>query len=855
MSTRQSTHEPSGRRTAARSVVPLTAALFAIGALTAVATWSRSPISDDVTIPVPVLAAIFLVAEVCVLHIYVRRHAHTFSLSEIPMVLGLVFVSPAALFVARLAGSAVALVGFRRQSRTKIAFNLAYFTVDCGVSILIYRLILGNHSPLDSYGWFAALAATTLSMIIGTVTIAFAIAVVEGAPIRLRPGATEGLGLITTLISTDLGLVAVAALRSGSTAAVPLAVAAVTLFIGYRSHARLRQSNQGLAHLYSSSRTLSSSLAAGTVADDITEQACELLRAQVGELILDGRDGRPAVRIVRRDGVVEVDDRDAAAALRDRLACAGNDGATLHRDAERLADLVGTEGWTSAIVAVLNLGDGVHGALSVANPRTDVDQYGEPERQLLETFANQAGIALRNQRLVEDLRREAVDRQHQALHDSLTGLPNRTLLHQHLHNALRVRPDDGGLSVMFIDLDGFKEVNDTLGHHYGDALLQQVADRIVVVAGPDAFVARLGGDEFSVIVRDTSQATIADLARRIGERLLDPFELAGLVFEVGASIGVALCPEHGEDAPTLLQRADVAMYAAKRSGEPLEFYSPEADGYTPARLALAAELRRAIERRELLVEYQPKVAFRTGDVVGVEALARWYHPDHGFVPPETFVAMAEHANLVRALTEHVLQISLRQVAEWRSMGFELSLSVNLSARDLLGEGLCDMVSGALLKAGVPPSALTLEITESTLIVDPGRSVRVLNRLSSMGVSISIDDFGTGYSSLSYLHRLPVDEIKIDKSFITALADDKSDAVIVRSTIELAHNLGLQVTAEGLEDARTWALIASFGCDHAQGYHLRPPGSAGQITKWLRVRQAEQEGLRTLLTESSIVEPT
>jgi diguanylate cyclase (GGDEF)-like protein len=348
------------------------------------------------------------------------------------------------------------------------------------------------------------------------------------------------------------------------------------LFIGYRAHARLRQSNQGLAYLYSSSRTISSSLASGTVTDNILEQACDLLRAQIGELIVDGREGQPAVRVMRRNERVEVDDAEAGAVLRDRLEHAGVDGATLHTDAVALSGLAGADGWSSAIIAVLELGDGLHGVLSVANPRSDVDQYGEPERRLLETFANQAGIALRNQRLVEDLRREAAERQHQALHDALTGLPNRTMLHQQLRSELRALPDGAGLSVMLIDLDGFKEVNDTLGHHHGDVLLQQVADRIVDVTGPEVFVSRLGGDEFSVILVETSKPKVANVARRIEKRLLEPFELAGLVFEVGSSVGIAVCPDHGDDAPTLLQRADVAMYAAKRSGAALEFYSPEA---------------------------------------------------------------------------------------------------------------------------------------------------------------------------------------------------------------------------------------------------------------------------------------
>jgi EAL domain-containing protein (putative c-di-GMP-specific phosphodiesterase class I) len=292
------------------------------------------------------------------------------------------------------------------------------------------------------------------------------------------------------------------------------------------------------------------------------------------------------------------------------------------------------------------------------------------------------------------------------------------------------------------------------------------------------------------------------------------------------------------------------MYAAKRGTTSAEFYHADIDHASPTQLALAAELRRDIGRRELLVEYQPKAALPSGDVVGVEALARWHHPQHGFISPEVFIAIAERSGLIRQLTECVLDIAVGQVAQWRAEGFDLAMSVNISTRNLLDERLPPIVAAALARHRVPASALTLEITESTLIADPARTVGTLNRLSDMGVALAIDDFGTGYSSLSYLHRLPVDEIKIDKSFVQRMTADESDSVIVRSTIDLGHNLGLQVTAEGVEDGQTWQLLAAAGCDQAQGFYLRTSGTGAQLTRWLKSRRDEQAALRGLISDAN-----
>jgi diguanylate cyclase (GGDEF)-like protein len=487
----------------------------------------------------------------------------------------------------------------------------------------------------------------------------------------------------------------------------------------------------------------------------------------------------------------------------------------------------------------------------VSGRRGEVDRFNEQDLQLFETLAAHGSIGLRNYRLLERLRREADERHHQALHDNLTGLPNRARLDDELGHALTNRQPNESVVVMLIDLDRFKEVNDTLGHHQGDILLCKIAGRITEVVDAETLVARLGGDEFAVVLTTTAKReAIKAQAEAIERRLLEPFELDGLVFEVGSSVGIALAPADGDDPSTLLQRADVAMYAAKRGSSSAEFYNADIDHASPGQLALAAELRRDIGRRELLVEYQPKAALPSGDIVGVEALARWHHPQQGFIAPDVFIAIAERSGLIRPLTECVLDIALGQVAQWRAEGFELDMAVNISTRNLLDETLPPMVAAALARHGVPASALTLEITESTIIADPARTVGTLNRLSDMGIALAIDDFGTGYSSLSYLHRLPVDEIKIDRSFVQRMTADESDSVIVRSTIDLGHNLGLQVTAEGVEDGQTWQLLAAAGCDQAQGFYLRTSGTGAQLTRWLKSRRDEQAALRGLIAKEA-----
>jgi diguanylate cyclase len=420
-----------------------------------------------------------------------------------------------------------------------------------------------------------------------------------------------------------------------------------------------------------------------------------------------------------------------------------------------------------------------------------------------------------------------------ALTDELTGLPNRRLFAERLHAAL-ADEDEGSLAVAMVDLDRFKELNDTLGHHAGDLLLGQLGGRLAGAVGEAGVVARLGGDEFALLLPGAGLARAAEVARRIGVALQDPFEIDGLEVVMDASIGAALCPEHGREAEALLQRADVAMYQAKAARTGFSVYEPARDRHSRERLELIAELRRALERDELVLHYQPKVALADGRVAGVEALVRWQHPVHGLRGPGAFLPHAEHTALMRPLTLHVLDTALAQLAAWRVDGLDLDVAVNLAVQNLLDLRTPGQVAELLSRHGLPASALTLEVTESLMLHDPQRAGEVLHDLRELGVGLALDDFGTGYSSLEHLKRLPVDELKIDKSFVMSMDRNPADRAIVASTTALGRSLGLRVVAEGVESGASAAVLAAIRCDLAQGFHYSPPVPADRLPALARM---------------------
>jgi len=434
--------------------------------------------------------------------------------------------------------------------------------------------------------------------------------------------------------------------------------------------------------------------------------------------------------------------------------------------------------------------------------------------------------------------RHAIIAERLALHDSLTGLPNRVLLRRRVEQAINLAARARtGTAVMLLDLDRFKEINDTLGHHYGDEVLRQVGARLGGLVGPEDVVARLGGDEFAILLRSVDSpaagVAVAAAARRA---IAQPFDVAGVRVELAASVGIAAYPEHGNDVDVLMQRADVAMYQAKEGRTGVERYVPELDGNSVQRLALAGDLRTALERDEFVLHYQPKIDLRTGAVTGSEVLLRWAHPVHGWLTPDEFIPLAEHTGLIVPLTSYVLEHALRQVGAWRADGLDVGVALNLSARTLVERDLPDQIEARCARWSVPTNRLVLEITESMVVADPARALPVLARMHELGVEISVDDFGTGYSSMEYLKRLPVREIKIDRSFVMPMATDARDAAIVRCTIDLARSLGLRVVAEGVETPDIRAQLVAMGCDQGQGFSFSRALPAAQFTTWLADRE-------------------
>ncbi len=430
--------------------------------------------------------------------------------------------------------------------------------------------------------------------------------------------------------------------------------------------------------------------------------------------------------------------------------------------------------------------------------------------------------------------RQAKQLASQAMYDPLTGLANRTLLHKQLEHEIEVsKRMHTSFGVALLDLDRFKEVNDTLGHYVGDELLREAGRRLKETVRSVDTVARLGGDEYVLLIHDLSPKNLPIIAKKILACLDKPFHWKNQSIDISASLGVSLYPAQCSDANGLLRCADIAMYAAKRSGKDYALYTPELDHTNCNDLSLKSELREAIQSDQLCLYYQPQVNHRSQRVVGLEALVRWDHPQRGFLGPDHFVPLAEEAGLIGPLTHWVLKTALQQLAALRQQGHALTMAVNLSARNLHDMMLPADIHDLLAESGIPPGQLTLEITESAVMANPSDGLSILTELDRMGVTIAIDDFGTGYSSLAYLKRLPVDELKIDKSFVTDMENNENDAVIVRSTIDLAHNLGLKVVAEGVETRGVWDLLSMLGCDSSQGYLMGRPMPAEKLEAWLR----------------------
>jgi diguanylate cyclase (GGDEF)-like protein len=447
---------------------------------------------------------------------------------------------------------------------------------------------------------------------------------------------------------------------------------------------------------------------------------------------------------------------------------------------------------------------------------------------VLGVFQYLVGELLTSKRRSEKLQRIATT-------DELTGLGNREQFHATIAQRISVAREAGrSFAVLLMDLDRFKEINDTLGHHYGDVLLKDLGPRLTSSIGEGGFVARLGGDEFGILLaEDAGDVAVLDVVMaRLFKSVSQPFMIDELSLEVGASVGVARFPHDGEDSHALLRCADIAMYAAKETQTEFKIYTADQNQHSKRRLGVLSGIRHALVQDEIVVHYQPIIDLDKGHVHGAEGLVRWQHPEHGLIPPGAFVQIVEQTGLIGPLTRHVLERSIAECAAWRKDGREMSVAVNLSVRNLLDHDLPIEIARLLSSYGLPPEALQLEITESMIMSDPERALATVTRLSGLGVRLSVDDFGTGYSSLANLRKMPINELKIDRSFVSPMLVNESDLIIVRSTINLGHDLGLNVIAEGVEDSPTLDELAVLGCDLAQGYHVSKPMPAEAFNNWL-----------------------
>ena len=774
------------------------------------------------------LAMVVIAGDMAVLHLRFGRDQYTFTWSEASVVIGLVLVPWPWLTLVAPASVALAHLVARRNP-VKVAFNAASITVGATLARGVCALIVGDRQVQDtsSLTTVAALvAAACVYFVWNSVTVSAAIALSSNLP--FRDVVRNGLLLkVAVLLGNTLVALLLVTAQWGGTTAVFIPFSVVLLYLSYHGYLRALKERDVWRQLNGAAKELSR-LDELEVATAAVGRATQLFKAERAEVALFNPKLDYVIVVCRApDGVISLRKEPAY----DQVLAADSAGSV------RVTHLGGPEqNWT---VAPLEGVGGSMGSLRLGFHQTTA--ISERDQQVLSTFTHGVTTSLQNARLYGEMRTQAEVNEHEATHDSLTGLANRNLLRQRLAGALaEVDKDRTSVGLLLLDLDHFKEINDTLGHSAGDDLLRGIAERLIGCLRPHDLVARLGGDEFAILLCGLPSGADADtVAKGLLRQLSEPIDHEGLRLVVEGSIGVASYPEDGTSSEELLRRADVAMYQAKESRASFAHYRVDRDASSVSRLTLAAELRNAIPDGELVVHYQPQVDLVSGEVVGAEALARWQHPVRGLLGPVDFIDVAEHSGLVRDFTLHIMDRAVAECAVWRATGLDVDVSVNLSARNLLHRDLPSDVAEILERHGLPAHQLILEITETTMMSELEVVEEVLAGVRRLGVQLSVDDFGTGYSSLAFLQRIAVNEIKVDRSFISVLTSSQSDAAIVRATIELAHSLGLRVVAEGVETTDQLAALRALGCDLGQGWHFGRPGP-GVATRDLLARAGRRQ---------------
>ncbi len=823
----------------------LTGALAVVAAVLVATVVRQLPAVDaPVGLPWLVLVLAFGLTEVVVVHVQLDREAHAFSLSDFVLVLGLYLAEPMDLVLAQTVGAGMALLLHRRQAPMKLAFNVAQYAVGTSLATIVFTSIVSRADAAGPQGWAAAVAAVVVVTLTADVAIFSAISLLSGRVQFRQLSEMLAVSLPFSVGTAAVALVGVRTLWYDPAALLLLAVPTLLILVSYRAFHRARRHHQNLQFVHDATVLLHTGDLEPALAHFLTSSR-ETFRAGVAELILSGPAAGPRVtRAVEGAApvvLVEVADREAHEVLLAVLAD-GNvlqTGSGRRPSPEGLAGYAARRGFKDLMAVAVASDTQRHGVLLIANRGGEASTFDHADAALLATLARQVGAALENGRLSQSLRQitELSEQlQHQAFHDPLTGLPNRALFLDRAGQALDAAERSGDWpTLLYLDLDGFKPVNDALGHDAGDVLLQAVAARLRGCIRPSDTAARLGGDEFAVLLEGyVDAAAVLAVADRIREHLADPVEIQGQLVRVGTSIGIASGSPEIHTTDQLISSADAAMYMAKRSGGGRLAVDKGSPGRSP--VGTEAELTTALADRQIVVQYQPIMDLVTSRPVGAEALVRWEHPKEGLLLPGRFVPVAEQSRLILDLGRLLLSEACGAASSWLVGAPEdpqLVVTVNLSAAQLADPDLVADVASALAETGLDASHLVLEITESMLMKDRHAAAATLRRLKDLGVQLAIDDFGTGYSSLAYLRRFPVDMLKIAGEFTGGLGRDPHDDAITYAIVDLAMTLGLQVVAEGIETPDQHAQLTALGCPLGQGFLFTGATSAAQVHRLLR----------------------
>src|SRR3954454_88942 len=829
-----------GRRVTPLRLTPVTAIGLYGAALTALALvlffafMRGEPPLDDPHLPWWAIAIGWAVAEACVVHLHFKRSAHSFSLADVPFVFGLTFAGGTDFFVGALLGAGAAYA-VRRLPPIKLFFNLAQLALAVCVAFVILRAIAGDAEATEPRAWIGLYVATLVTGALSIACIAGAIALSEGNMTAATVRQMFAMDGVVTAANSSIAIAAAVLISTDARAVVVLLVPAAIVFGVYRAWVSERQRHEKLEFLYEANRALTRSPEVAEAIEGVLARSLEAFRSEVAEVVLFSADGTP-LRTTYGPGDERVTmvegDADAAeelAALIDAEPPVVS--LTPPYGPERLRAHLEGRGIRHTMVSMLPGESRMIGTIMLAN-RFGIERgYGTEDLRLLEVLANNASVALQYDRLeqaVIKLRALQEQLHHQAYHDSLTTLPNRSLFMSRVETELA--GSEGTLGVLFIDVDDFKAVNDSLGHAVGDALLVSVAGRLRHSVRPQDIVARLGGDEFAVMLPDVEDplAELRGVASRVLRAFEAPVNAGDELVSVRLSVGIA--DSRGtRDTDELIREADLAMYQAKASGKGrFAFFDPPMAAAMLRRHDLKEDLAKAVERGEIVVEYQPIVELETGRIVAAEALVRWEQPVRGRVSPSEFIPLAEENGLIRDIGRCVLGQTSRQWSRWsagEAGDAPLSLHVNLSAGELRDPELLDSVRRLMMDSGLPPEYLVLEITETQLLDDAAASAERFRELRELGIRVALDDFGTGYSSLSYLHSLPLDTLKIAKPFVDGLTSDGRDASFIGVIVDLARKLDLTVIAEGIEEPEQLLALRDLGVKHGQGFLTGRPEAA------------------------------